>query len=36
MAPLPDYPTLEELNDFFGHDRFAASIGCRIVEGACH
>lgn len=34
MAPLPDYPTLEELNDFFGHDRFAASIGCRIVEGS--
>lgn len=31
---LSDYPTLEELNDFFGRDRFAASIGCRIVEGS--
>lgn len=31
---LSDYPTLEELNDFFGHDRFAASIGCKIVEGS--
>lgn len=34
MAQLPDYPTLDELNDFFGHDRFAEHVGCRIVEGS--
>lgn len=31
---LSDHPTLEELNDFFGHDRFAEHAGCRIVEGS--
>lgn len=31
---LGDYPTLEELNDYFGHDRFAEHVGCRIVEGS--
>ena len=31
---LSDRPTLEELNDFFGHDRFAEHAGCRIVEGS--
>ncbi|MEC4176027.1 PaaI family thioesterase [Adlercreutzia sp. R21] len=31
---LSDHPTLDELNDFFGHDRFAEHVGCRIVEGA--
>ena len=30
---LSERPTLEELNDFFTHDRFAAHIGCAIVEG---
>lgn len=30
---LSDRPTLDELNDFFGHDRFAEHVGCRIVEG---
>lgn len=34
MPPLSDYPTLDELNDFFGHDRFAEHVGCRIVEGS--
>lgn len=33
-AQLSDHPALEELNAFFGHDRFAAQAGCRIVEGA--
>ncbi|MFR5091694.1 MAG: hypothetical protein ACLTDR_06440 [Adlercreutzia equolifaciens] len=31
---LSDHPTLEELNGFFGHDRFAEHAGCRIVEGS--
>lgn len=31
---LSENPTLEELNDFFGHDRFAEHIGCKIVEGS--
>lgn len=31
---LSDRPTLEELKDFFGHDRFAEHAGCRIVEGS--
>ena len=34
MKQLSDYPTLDELNDFFGHDRFAEHVGCRIVEGS--
>lgn len=33
MPQLSDHPTLNELNDFFGHDRFAEHVGCRIVEG---
>lgn len=29
-----DRPTLEELNEFFGHDRYAVeATGCKIVEG---
>ena len=31
--PLSETPTLAELNDFFGHDRFADHVGCVIVEG---
>ena len=31
---LSDRPTLEELKDFFGHDRFAEHAGCRIVKGS--
>ncbi|WP_296009437.1 PaaI family thioesterase [uncultured Adlercreutzia sp.] len=31
---LGDYPTMAELEDFFGHDRFAEHIGCKIVEGS--
>lgn len=33
-ACLPDYPTLEQLVDFFKNDSFAyKQAGCRIVEG---
>ena len=31
---LSDYPTMAELEDFFGRDRFAEHIGCKIVEGS--
>lgn len=31
--PLSDYPTIEQLEDYFGHDRFAEHVGCKIVEG---
>lgn len=31
---LPDYPTLEQMEDFFSEDAFAfKQAGCRIVEG---
>mgnify|MGYP002512664012 CR=1 FL=1 len=33
-APLPENPTISELEAFFGADRFATqAAGCRIVEG---
>lgn len=32
-APLPENPTLEQINGFFGHDRFAVqAAGCTVLE----
>ena len=35
MQPLPEHPTLDEINAFFANDKFATqAAGCRVIEGS--